>query len=97
MDQRPLSQLPGGVRGVAQICDAGILLSFSRAVLASKSGVPSKAILGFVELSDLDLASVAGLESIRTRLYYDAAIDTLDYRRGIQLNCEPCSHRLWRT
>jgi len=44
--------------------------------LAEQTRVPLDAILEFVKLSDL--ARIAGLKSIRARLYHDAGADTIE-------------------
>jgi predicted flap endonuclease-1-like 5' DNA nuclease len=48
----------------------------SRQELSDGTGVPIKAILELVKLSDL--SRIEGVKSIRARLYYDAGVDTLE-------------------
>ncbi len=64
-----------GVKNVAQMLKAGQTQS-GRQELAEQTGVPLDAILEFVKLSDL--ARIAGLKSIRARLYHDAGADTIE-------------------
>lgn len=51
-----------------------------RQELSQKSGVSVDAITELVKLSDL--ARIAGLKSIRARLYYDGGIDTVEKLEG---------------
>jgi Domain of unknown function (DUF4332) len=48
----------------------------SRQELARRTGIPVPAILELVKLSDL--SRMDGVKSIRTRLYYDAGVDTIE-------------------
>jgi hypothetical protein len=64
-----------GIRNVNQMLEAGRSQS-DREALASGTGVPLEAILEFVKLSDL--ARIPGMKGIRSRLYYDAGVDTVD-------------------
>ncbi|MFX1484772.1 MAG: DUF4332 domain-containing protein, partial [Promethearchaeota archaeon] len=47
-----------------------------RLQLSEESGVPVESILEFVKLADL--TRVGAVKTVRTRLYYDAGIDTID-------------------
>ena len=64
-----------GIRNVDQMRQQGATPA-QRADLVEKTGIPEEAILEFVKLSDL--ARLPGVKAIRTRLYYDAGIDTLE-------------------
>ncbi|MHA2429214.1 MAG: DUF4332 domain-containing protein [Candidatus Hermodarchaeia archaeon] len=64
-----------GIRDVEQMRQQGATPT-QRADLAEKTGIPEESILVFVRLSDL--ARLPGVKAIRTRLYYDAGIDTLE-------------------
>jgi len=76
VDQRLIEKLStAGIDDVAQMRDVGRTAG-TRIALAERTGIPAEAILELVKLSDL--ARVAGLKSIRARLYYDAGVDTLD-------------------
>lgn len=48
----------------------------SRQELAKRTGIPVPAILELVKLSDL--SRMDGVKSIRSRLYYDAGVDTIE-------------------
>ena len=63
------------VKNVVQMLDAGQTPG-DREILAARTGVPVGAILEFVKLSDL--ARVPGIKGIRSRLYYDAGVDTIE-------------------
>lgn len=47
-----------------------------RATLAKETGVPGKALLELVQLSDL--ARLPGVKGIRARLYFEAGVDSVD-------------------
>ncbi len=47
-----------------------------RQKLSERTGIPIRAILEFVKLSDL--SRIEGAKDIRARLYYDAGIDTAE-------------------
>jgi hypothetical protein len=47
-----------------------------RAELAKNAGIPLEAVVELVKLSDL--ACLPGVKGIRTRLYYDAGVDTVE-------------------
>jgi hypothetical protein len=47
-----------------------------RAALALETGIPAKAIMELVKLSDL--SRLPGVKGIRARLYYDAGIDCVE-------------------
>lgn len=64
-----------GIRDVVQMLEAGST-DKKRRDISKKTGVPSDSILEIVKLADL--ARVPGIKGVRTRLYYDAGIDTLD-------------------
>ncbi len=63
-----------GIRNVEDMLKAGAKKK-DRKALAKKTGLPEKAILEFVKLSDL--ARIPGVKNIRARLYYDAGIDSI--------------------
>lgn len=51
-------------------------LPAQRTKLARKTGIPLKAIIEFVKLSDL--SRIRGIKGIRARLFYDAGFDTIE-------------------
>ena len=75
-----------GIRHADQMLQAGRTPAERRA-LASRTGVPLEAILELVKLADL--ARIPGVKGIRTRLYIDAGLDTLDKLAS----CEPAELR----
>ncbi len=64
-----------GIRNANQMLTTGKTPK-KRQELSTKTGIPTEAILELVKLSDL--TRIFGVKSIRTRLYYDAGVDTLD-------------------
>jgi hypothetical protein len=64
-----------GIRNDAQMLKAGRTRN-GRLELSERTGIPLDAILEFVKLSDL--ARIFAVKGVRTRLYYDAGIDTLE-------------------
>ena len=67
------------IKSVEQMLAAGKTPQ-SRQALADLTGVPAEAILEFVKLSDL--ARIPGLKSIRSRLYYESGVDTVEKLAG---------------
>lgn len=47
-----------------------------RKALADRAGIPAQVLLELVKLADL--SRIPGVKGIRTRLYYDSGVDTLD-------------------
>ncbi len=64
-----------GVEDVEQMLKTG-RTSVDRQKLSERSGVPLKAILEFVKLSDL--SRIGAVKEVRARLYHDAGIDTVE-------------------
>lgn len=64
-----------GIRNVKDMLKAGRTRK-EREDLSAKTGIPAKAILELVKLSDL--ARLQGVKSVRARLYYDAGVDTVE-------------------
>jgi hypothetical protein len=64
-----------GIANIDDMLKAGAKMK-DRKALSKKTGVPEKAILEFVKLSDL--ARIPGVKNIRARLYYDAGIDSIE-------------------
>ncbi len=64
-----------GIRNIEEMLKAG-LTPEKRQMLTKKSRIPLEAIEELVKLSDL--ARIPGIKTIRTRLYYDAGVDTLE-------------------
>ena len=62
-----------GIVTVAEMLEAG-RSSRDRRLLAERTGVSPQAILELVKLSDL--SRLAGVKSVRARLYYDAGLET---------------------
>jgi hypothetical protein len=63
-----------GLKTAEQMLSAGRTRR-QRAILAKESGVPEKAVLELVQLSDL--ARLPGVKGIRARLYHDAGVDSV--------------------
>ncbi len=75
VDQKHVARLETrGIKFAAQMLEAG-LTQPQRAALAQATGVPEKAILELVKLSDL--ARLPGVKGIRARLYVDAGVDSV--------------------
>jgi hypothetical protein len=64
-----------GITNAEQMLAAGRTPA-DREALARRTGVAPNAILEYVKLSDL--SRIAGLKTVRARLYYDGGFDTLD-------------------
>ena len=64
-----------GIRYVNQMLESGST-DQDRENLSIVTGIPASEILEFVKLSDL--ARIPGVKGIRSRLYYDAGIDTVE-------------------
>lgn len=67
------------IKNAGQMLAAGCTKK-QRAALAKEIGVPEKAILELVKLSDL--ARLPGVKGIRARLYYAAGIDSIEKMAG---------------
>ena len=63
------------IRNANQMLEAGKTPK-KRQELATRTSIPTEAILELTKLSDL--TRIFGVKSIRARLYYDAGVDTLD-------------------
>lgn len=63
-----------GIRNIDQMLAAGKTKAL-RKQLADKTGIPLENIIELVKLSDL--SRIRGVKAIRSRLYYDAGIDTI--------------------
>ena len=64
-----------GIENVQQMLQAG-RTPRDRALLSKRTGIPVKAILELVKLSDL--SRLGGLKTVRARLYLQAGVDTPD-------------------
>jgi hypothetical protein len=64
-----------GITNANQMLETGKTPA-SRQELSNKTGVPVKALLELVKLSDL--SRIEGVKGIRARLYYDAGVDTVE-------------------
>jgi hypothetical protein len=64
-----------GIAHVDQMLTAGHAPA-DREALARRTGIDPQAILEYVKLSDL--SRIAGLKTVRARLFYDGGFDTLD-------------------
>jgi hypothetical protein len=70
-----------GVTNIDQMLEVGSTPA-KRAALAEKSGLAESLILELVKLSDL--TRLPGVKAIRSRLYYDAGIDTVEKMANIE-------------
>jgi len=68
-----------GVKNIGEMLGAGGTPD-GRRRLSEDSGVPPEAVLELVKLSDL--ARIRGVKGIRTRLYHDAGVDTVEKMAG---------------
>jgi hypothetical protein len=68
-----------GIWNVEQMLEAGRTPS-DRQSLAERAGVPLEAVEELVKLSDL--ARIPGMKGVRTRLYHDAGVDTVEKLAG---------------
>lgn len=68
-----------GIQNVEQMLEAGRTPSGRRS-LVERTGAPPDAVEELVKLSDL--ARIPGMKGIRTRLYYDAGVDTVETLAG---------------
>lgn len=64
-----------GIRTTAALLEASRTVG-ERQALAKRTGIPGERLLELVKLADL--SRLPGVKGIRTRLYYDAGVDTLD-------------------
>ena len=68
-----------GIKTAPQMLEAGRTRA-RRKALAGRTGIPEKAILELVKLSDL--SRIWAVKAIRARLYYDAGIDSVEKMAG---------------
>jgi hypothetical protein len=64
-----------GIKTTVQMLDNGST-RHQRTTLAKETGVPEKALLELVQLSDL--ARLPGVKGIRARLYFEAGVDSME-------------------
>lgn len=68
-----------GIKQIKQALAAGATRQ-ARVDLADRADVPEQAVLEIIKLADL--ARIPGMKGIRTRLYHDAGVDTLEKLAG---------------